>query len=741
MNDPAWQLEMARPWWLIALIALPPVVFFYWRRSLVQSPQWQQVTSLAIRLVLLVVVIVALCGIRYTRECDEQFVVFVVDRSASISDKANRDAAAFCNEARSHAGDHRSVLLPFSSESAAATASWPERWPESRRASDLAAAIAAAEAVIPGTCVPRIVLLSDGNETTGDARATAKASTVPISTVPLRRGDDPEVYIAAVETQGQVRQAELLDVHVVVESTHDVQATLTLHDSQPGDDPQSLAVRLAQGENRFRFRRSILSEAAVLTARIDAMADTLSENNRAACVVCAPRKIRVLLIEGRHGAAGPLAEILGQQGIDVTTEPLEEMPQRDDALQDFDLLVLANVPAQPTSAAAMGEAAVLKSAQMDLVSRYVANFGGGLIVLGGDQSFTSGDYRGTTLEEILPVQCKIKPDRPVPSRAVVLVVDRSESMRGKNIELLKQATRLATAQLGPRDQAGVIAFEDRSYWVSEILPCSDGQRQRMAQRIGTITAAGGTNMYPAMQRAYRALDETFADLKHMIVLTDGLSHPDDFTALGRRIAAAGITVSTVGVGEEAAGELLQEIAAVGNGRYHDCKDPNAMAKVFSMEAANPPKLGIVEGLVAPQPVDTAEVFADLDFGQVPRLLGYVETLPQENGHLIFTAENGDPLLAWWQYGRGISVAFTSDFQGTWARLWLNWPDRGRFWVELVRHAMRKDPAGGATVRVLRKGERAAAVCLVRLFFSSNVAKGSPFMNTAISSASCVSSRL
>lgn len=714
MNDAAWQLEMAWPPWaaaLAALAVLPPVVYYWWR-SLVQFARWQRAASLAVRVLLLWVLIGAVCDVRLSTPSAERFVVLLVDRSSSMSAEASRVAEAFCTPALADGRDdgHRCVLLPFSAQPGQLAEAWSELAPPSGRATDLAAAIAAAQAAVPATHVPQIVLLCDGNQTSGDALAAAKAARVPISTVPLPGRHDPEVYVSAVQTPAQVRQGEPFEVQVSIESTHDGQGTLTLADSQAAEGPQRRPVQLRKGENRFRFRRSVTGRpTAVFSARIDDVEDTLPENNRAAGAVCLPQKIRLLLMEGQRGSAQPLAEILGLQGIDATVKPLEEMPRQADQLRPYDLLVLANVPVQPPAAATAPDAA-LSAAQMDLLGQYVAQSGGGLIVIGGDRAFTSGDYHRTKLEEILPVECRVKPDRPLPSRAVVLVVDRSESMQGRNIELTKRAARAAVERLGSRDRAGVIAFEDRTRWVSQIQACSDGQKQRMAQRIATITAAGGTNMYPAMQRAYLALDETFAELKHMIVLTDGLSHPGDFAALTGRIAAAGITVSTVGVGDQAAGELLREIAELGNGRYHDCKDPDAMPQIFALETASPPKLGVVQRLVAPQLTDAAGMFAGLDLGPLPRLLGYVQTTAKPSGALAVTADGGDPLLAWGPYGRGRCVAFTSDLHHSWAPLWLKWPHRGRFWAAIVAHAMRKDRSnGGVVLNVLHHSDRAFAV--------------------------------
>ena len=70
------------------------------------------------------------------------------------------------------------------------------------------------------------------------------------------------------------------------------------------------------------------------------------------------------------------------------------------------------------------------------------------------------------------------------------------------------------------------------------------------------------------------------------------------------------------------------------------------------------------------------------------------TRPKPTAEVILATESGDPLLAWWRYGLGMSVAFTSDAKARWAAEWLTWPQFGQFWAQVVRHALRKAEAKG-----------------------------------------------
>ncbi len=682
MGNGSWQLEMTRPWALALLVAVPPMVY-YSRRSLVHFARWQRNLSLAVRVLLVVVLVIALCGIGITSRCDQEFVVFAVDVSNSVPGKSRGVVKQFIHEAVRQLGERRVKVLEFSSE--------PEDNDHAdRNVTDIARAIAAVRADIPATFVPKLVLFSDGNQTTGDALAAAKAAGCPIATVPLPGRPKDEVFVSAVATKDQVREGEPFRVDVVIQSTGKNRGTVKLsRGSQPVDEKQ---VQLRPGENRVRFRQAVTGQSLVtFMAKLEGFKDTHAENNEAGGAVFIAARPRVLLIESRPALAKHLAAALSGEYINVEVRSPDEMPESLEDMQDYELLILSNVPAE-----------ALPKQQMQLIRRYVHDFGGGLIAIGGDRAFTPGGYRNTTLEQVLPVVCEPKKDKPKPRLAMVLVIDRSGSMEeGNAIELAKQAARQAVAALGPRDRLGIIGFEDSSRWISEIHPCSD--KQHVLDRINTITAGGGTNMYPAMEKAYLALSETFADLKHMIVLSDGLSHPGDFDSLARTIAASGITVSTVAVGQQAARQVLEDIARRGGGNFYYCADPAAVPQVFAQETISAGKVGITEEPFFPQVVNPADALADLDLRHAPALLGFVETRLKPAAELILAGEQGDPLLAWWRYGHGTSAAFTSDVQSRWAAAWLRWPGFGRFWAQLVRHAMRKDPSRDFTLAVERCG--------------------------------------
>jgi Ca-activated chloride channel homolog len=692
MPDPWLQLELTHPIWLAGLLVLP-VLAWYFHKSLVDFARWQKLLSLAGRAAIVVLLVLALSGLTALQPTQEQFVVFALDKSLSVSDDSRYQADKYLDAALLNQGRNRAAFLSFAAAPGLVHA---ERNKEGAKlddqGTDIAAAIEAAAAAIPPSYVPHIVVLSDGNQTAGDALKAALRAGIPVSTVPLKTRDDPEVQVSAVNVPAQVREGEPFHVEAVIDSNHDDEVNVEIFRNE--HKIHSERQKIKKGENRFKFRQSLTSERlATYTVKVSGAKDTLLDNNSAFGLVFTAGKPRVLVVESDPKLAKHLEWALQEEGIQVDVRPPQGMPDSLADLQNYELVMLSNVPAT-----------ALTQRQMEVVRTYVQDLGGGLIMLGGDQSFGLGGYYKTVIEEVLPVRSDFEKEKEKPSLAMMLVIDKSGSMGGQKMELAKDAAKGAVELLGPNDKVGVIAFEGETYWVCEIMSCAN--KSYILDRIASIEAGGGTRMYPAMEEAYDALRNTVAKLKHVIILTDGISEPGDFEGITQSMVADRITVTTVGVGSDADKRLLEEIAQIGKGRFYFTEDPTSVPQIFAKETVTASKSAINEQPFLPQTVRPTPVLQGIEFEGAPFLLGYVLTRPKPTCEFILATEKGDPLLAWWRYGLGMTAAFTSDAKSRWAAEWLTWPGYSKFWAQVVRHTMRKGDARGMVVRVDHKARKA-----------------------------------
>lgn len=703
-------LELASPGWLATLCLLPLLVY-YFRRSLVDLPLWQRRISLGARSTVVALLSLALAGLTLLSPTNDVFVVFAVDESLSVAHGARDVAQRFIDDATHGRATNGFAVVPFAAEPQSFTKTLSERSTDSSdnnsaaarwlRGSNLQAALEAATAAIPPHFVPRVVLLTDGNETQGDVLRAANDGRVRVDTVPLPVRSESEIQVAEVNVPAQVAQGEPFFVEVIVNSNHDDDVQIEVFKAE--HRVVSSRRSLTKGENRFKFTEQI-DRPTEFSARISqpldgagqpiegAFKDTLLDNNAAAGLVFTAGKPRVLLIDSHVEQAQGLEWALKEEGLFVETRPVAGVPEELSELQNFDVLVFSNIAATD-----------LAQRKMEVIRTYVSELGGGFVMLGGDQSFGLGGYFKTVLEEVLPVRSDFEKEKEKPSLAMVIAIDKSGSMGGQKIALAKDAAKAAVEVLTERDQIGVIGFDAQSHWVSEVRPLT--QKGLILDRISTIEAGGGTSLLPAMENAFNALQATSARLKHVIVLTDGFSAPGDFDNLTRSMTAARITVSTVGIGEPDS-NLLQRIAELGNGRYYFTNDPTSVPQIFTKETMQASQSALNEDPFLPQVIRATAVLNDLRLDEAPLLLGYVVTRPKATSEVILATEKGDPLLSWWRYGLGMSVAFTSDAKSRWAAEWQQWSGFSKFWSQVMRHAMRKSDSKGFVVNVLRRGESA-----------------------------------
>jgi Ca-activated chloride channel family protein len=707
-----WSLELTHPLRLFGLVAVGLLIYYFYR-SLADFPRWQRRVSLIFRSSILVLLTFALAGLTLSRPTREQFLIFAVDQSLSVGKESEEATHELLKQAVAAAGANKVAFIPFQSEPGTMTAdpasllSNPDaaKKPSDAQAEEdapvdppvtgtnLEAAIDVAVASLPPGYVPQVVLLSDGNQTVGDALRASLRTTVPISTLPLPTRKELEAQVSSVQLPAQVRQGEPFYVEVVVDSNHDDEGIIQVFrgDHQVVNERKTLK----KGENKFRFQQTIESQRlSNFTARISGLKqDTLLDNNAESGLVYTSGKPRVLIVESDPKLIRELVSALEQEEIQVDVRPAAGMPDNLSDLQNYELLILSNVPAT-----------ALSQKQMEVARTYVQDLGGGFMMLGGEQSFGLGGYYKSVLEEILPVRSDFEKEKERPSLGMVLVIDKSGSMDGDKIEMAKTAARSAVELLGNSDHVAVITFDGETYVTSEMQSASN--KGRITGDISRIEAGGGTTMYPAMEKAFEILQGTAAKLKHVIMLTDGVSSPGDFAGLAATMAQARITVSTVAVGSDSDTSLLEEVAKTGQGRYYLTEDPASIPQIFAKETITASKSAIDEQPFVPQVVRTTQALKEIDMEAAPFLLGYVMTRPKPTCEVILATEKGDPLLVWWRYGLGMTVAFTSDAKSRWAAEWLSWPGYSKFWAQVVRNTMRKSEASGVSVQVEQRSGQA-----------------------------------
>jgi uncharacterized membrane protein len=334
----------------------------------------------------------------------------------------------------------------------------------------------------------------------------------------------------------------------------------------------------------------------------------------------------------------------------------------------------------------------MSTRQMELLKRYVSDFGGGLAMLGSENSFGLGGYFRTPVEEALPLTSRYEKEKQKPSLAMVLVIDKSGSMSGEPIALARASAKAAAELLGVQDQIAVVGFDSSTRIILPMTSAAD--KGTVLNSIDTLEADGGTDAYPGMVEGRTILQNAVAKVKHMIVLSDGQTPDNDFAGLVRDMRAQGMTVSSVSLGDGAAKDIMQMIAQEGGGRYYETNDPTNMPQIFTKETMQASRSAIKEDLFGTVVTGDHPILSGYEKSELPFVLGYVMTQPKPTATLLLAAETGDPLLAICRYGLGTGLCWTSDLTEKWGGEWLGWGNGGAFWAQVFRGIVRKEQSTG-----------------------------------------------
>ncbi len=467
---------------------------------------------------------------------------------------------------------------------------------------DITAGLRAARALFSDGFENRIVLATDGRDT---VRPAAEIE-LPRRTLAVRREGPPrhDVAVVAVEAPLAVRTGEPFDVRITVEASEPMEFTLApaLDDVPvPGMTRKFRATAAGREVCVLPNVSCPLSPGLHrLLATAEAAGDDEPRNNTGAAAITVTGRPRVLLVEGAPGDGGPIAGLLGAQDIELVREPAERPATGAGPLEEYVAVVLAGVPRRRLTAEGVRA-----------LENYVEVSGGGLWVVGSSSLQGGEGYAGSDLERILPVEFKgdaavpgggppaapeARPpagEKGTPQRvlapvvALLFIVDKSGSMAGNNITLVKEACIESAKTLTPKDVVGVLAFDAAPKWILEFAEAD--RREYIEDRVLRLYADCGTNIQPALVEALRMFQADprarRAGVKHAVLLSDGDTQPADFDTVVRQMADAGITVTAVCVGSAPKFDalLMRRIASAGKGRFLFTNSFKNVPRIFTDE--------------------------------------------------------------------------------------------------------------------------------------------------------------
>ena len=734
--------------WPLALLLAVPLVWLLARRGGAHYGGARLTGAAVLRSLALAAIVVALMRPTLHRTGQDVSVVYALDVSSSVSKRFLDDALNWIERIdRRHRpaqsqfvafGDRAELLGSLAEVRALTLATGDAAAPGDdsihQGATDLEEALLRALPAFAAGHARRIVLVSDGNQTDGDvwrAMLRLQAERVRVFAVPAAISADSDAWVEAIVVPEGVREGAAVDVEARLFSRRSALARVEL--TFGARTAAERAVTLSPGENRVslnvRFPRA---GAQDITVKVSAQGDQLARNDALTEDVFVQPRPHVLYIEGGAQGAHHLADALTAQGIRVSVATVQSLSADPRLLADKDAVVLSDVRAESLGAGAAQR-----------LQAFVRDGGGGLIFAAGENTYGQDGFAKSEVERLLPVKFEAKRKRQ--DLDVVLLIDRSASMRGGKIEVAKAAA-LATLDLLEEEQGlGVVAFDAQPH---EIVPLGPvGDKRQAENLISRMTSSGQTDIYRALLHAQRSFAESRAEIKHIILLSDGLTAPPPADAVGAgggsrgprikyltaesqwprydddmagsfrgivgELAAAKITLSTVVMGEGPDVKFMTALAQMGHGRTYIARSDGEVPSLFAGETRRVRGDAVVEEPFRPLVKAWSPTIAGVDFAGGPQLRGYVESKPKRFSDVLLEARKDLPLLAETHYGLGKTVVFLSDVKNRWATDWLGWPGYAKLWGQVVRDSVRRDPGDGVRWRVTREG-RSAHVHLTAL---------------------------
>ena len=169
---------------------------------------------------------------------------------------------------------------------------------------------------------------------------------------------------------------------------------------------------------------------------------------------------------------------------------------------------------------------------------------------------------------------------------LAVVLDKSGSMTGAKLEKAKQAATQLVDRLAPNDVFSLVIYSDEARVLVPAQKVED--KDALKEKIASIEAGGSTALYAGVKTGARQLQEYFSGkcINRVILHSDGLanvgpSSTSDLRRLGHELAESGISVTTIGVGDDYNEDLMAGLAEASDANYYYVQDTEKLPEIFA----------------------------------------------------------------------------------------------------------------------------------------------------------------
>ena len=686
------------------LLLLASLIWFW--RSGAQSPAgsrriWRSVT--------VVLLVLGISGMQIRGGESPTAVMFVVDGSASMDGLPFDPTRLLKTQSAAMRPDDRAGVVVFGADASverrlgAMLDTARVTSTIDRVGTNIEGALRLARTTLPEDKSGRIVLLSDGQQTTGDAlREAARAGSagVPIDVmIPPDRAPRAKPLVVtrlAAPPSAHVGEPFLITATIAGAPGARGEILLTADDGRKQTRDVTLA---ADGVSSTTFverqtQPGVFTYRALAREPSDAFGSLDSGNDAEAGTVVAVSGAPRILYVG--SAVPPAGRALPDNGFEVTRTAPDRLPRSARELAVFDSLVLDDV-----------NESSFDSTQTAALAQYVDR-GGGLLVLGSPRSLQPGLPADHPLRRLLPIDLRPRSGQRAPAAAIVIVFDKSGSMDDQldgapKIEFARQAVQRVLESISASDAVGVIAFDSQAVAVAPLA--TTHRPDDIARRLRAVQPEGATAIAPALELAARWVgDASLSGVtqRHVLLVSDGRTSTTDAARAQAAAAGGQFELTAVALGDDSDRRFLTALAQGTGGSAHFPEDLRQLPALLAREAARAAGGGVVREPFALRPGEHV-VLSGIDTTAMPRLEGYVVGAPKAASDTALLSHLDDPILTTWRFGLGRVAVYTADLHSRWSAGFRAWEGFAPLVTQTMRWLSRRAEDRGLYARVDESG--------------------------------------
>lgn len=661
-------IKFAHPWLFLLIIPLLALILVPFIRMKAGKKSPKNIISLIIHLLIALLITTACVDVSFLKSNEDSEVYVLADVSESNNDELDKIDEQI-QKIYAHLDNHSSMgvvtfaknyelLSPLGSALRSVKESNVDK-----SATNIESAIQYTSTLYHDNVFKKMILISDGGETDNHvlrAMVDIQSKNIQVDAIYLdHEVHDYDVQINSLDYINKTYIDRNETVKASIQAGNQMRVPCTLYEDGKVKETKNLS--LMKGINIIEFALNTETKgnhSYYLEVKGNEQDD--ERNNIKYFVQEVVDEYKVMIVGDKYSDCNTIAALYNENCVIDPFFNREETPYLLEDLCKYDEFVFANANI------------VGLPHHEELVTnleKVVATYGKSLVTYGTTYASGTSSETMSKYNNMLPVQFETND-----TKCVALVIDASSSMDEQNrLQKAKEGAIACLDLLGEQDYVTVITFGDKTNVIQPLT--SARNREQIINAINNIQTSYATNMRGGLLEADSQLRNANFETKNVIVLSDGLPADDPIALIMavNNMTRNNIACSFLNISSRDGASLLSTLANEGNGTYYYINQSEDIVDVILQSVADEITNTRVEGTFEIHNKYQNDPVME-NVTNLPSIHGYNFSRIKGSASTIYTVtytndlggEREVPLLAYWNFGKGKVMSFTSDLNSSWA---------------------------------------------------------------------------